>query len=635
MPESRPERQSHTTAETRPPAHKQESPKTAARSNVEANGDKSSRPRADGSGKNKSSGQETSRGHQQETDHRPSSPSARTNENPTPQQAGRTEAQRPSQESELKSLKSSDGTAPPTARHDKAATHKDLARGTELKSLKSSDGQASAAHRLDKPATHNDRGTPAAPRSGSSEATPVRPPTDTSKNALPDPAKRVDRTSEPAKGSREQPAGNSPAQRRGAVPGEATTPRTSSGTAENPKNPVGGGVEASRQSATARSLVEGGSATTGDGGGQDAGIPQRTSVADLLCPPEDTAGAPPPEAPPNPPGETPLNTAAGEKPAGEKPAGEKPAGEKPAGEKPAAEKPAAERRDAPQLQPKASTSAWDSVLSALGSAWGGLKNAAGAVFEGIGRAVNAAGRSIEEAAGKASDLIKDAPSEAWQGIRSAAGTVAGLLLDLAIRPPIVLGGGLVHAIGTLFGGSDASRSSTARPLNGGERSLLLEVFGDSLDYNTVTVKRGGIETVWDTSRTVANTISLTNDNFTRQPEDPLALSDKGRRTLVHEMTHVWQYQHSGLGYMAASLGSQLDAVISHGNRDAAYEWNELVDAGVPFERWNPEQQAQAVGDYYALTHNLPVHVGTHRLNTAESAEYRAKLAPYAAKVKGH
>ena len=43
-----------------------------------------------------------------------------------------------------------------------------------------------------------------------------------------------------------------------------------------------------------------------------------------------------------------------------------------------------------------------------------------------------------------------------------------------------------------------------------------------------------------------------------------------RRTLIHELTHVWQYQTKGTRYISDSILHQVGAAIATGSRNAAY-----------------------------------------------------------------
>ena len=69
--------------------------------------------------------------------------------------------------------------------------------------------------------------------------------------------------------------------------------------------------------------------------------------------------------------------------------------------------------------------------------------------------------------------------------------------------------------------------------------------------------------------------------------------------LIHEMTHSWQYQHTGTGYLFRALWAQFRL------KDAAYEFGGaeglLADRqkGLKLFNYNPEAQASIVETYYA------------------------------------
>lgn len=69
--------------------------------------------------------------------------------------------------------------------------------------------------------------------------------------------------------------------------------------------------------------------------------------------------------------------------------------------------------------------------------------------------------------------------------------------------------------------------------------------------------------------------------------------------LIHEMTHSWQYQHTGIGYLFRALWAQFRL------KDAAYDFGDtqgLLDArqkGLNLFSYNPEAQASIVETYYA------------------------------------
>ena len=126
----------------------------------------------------------------------------------------------------------------------------------------------------------------------------------------------------------------------------------------------------------------------------------------------------------------------------------------------------------------------------------------------------------------------------------------------------------------------------ARSLSRTERELVQGVFGASVDFSRVRI----IPTSILEYRTVANSI--------RVPENFSVANAEMAQTLVHEMTHVWQYQHSGTSYLSISLGTQIAASIGGGNRNFAYDYQ--IQAGNTFFSFTPEQQAFMVENYFAM-----------------------------------
>jgi hypothetical protein len=126
--------------------------------------------------------------------------------------------------------------------------------------------------------------------------------------------------------------------------------------------------------------------------------------------------------------------------------------------------------------------------------------------------------------------------------------------------------------------------------------------------------------MWSTGapKTLGNTIHLQSEwgGAVFQPGDTLELTENGREILIHEMGHVWQYQHGGYAYIGDSLWAQLKGALGSGSRNAAYDWRTPHNAGVPWEKWNPEQQAAAIERY-----NQALRATTATPPTATPADY--------------
>jgi hypothetical protein len=180
---------------------------------------------------------------------------------------------------------------------------------------------------------------------------------------------------------------------------------------------------------------------------------------------------------------------------------------------------------------------------------------------------------------------------------AGAGLVGGALLGGLVGGPIgALIGGAVGLIGGAIAGEMATTRS--RPLTPEEIRYAREIYLDSVDYTKIRITRDSVLST-GAPRTIGNTIHLRSDwgHFER---DTLDLTEQGRLTLIHEMGHVWQYQNGGLAYIPQSIIAQLGAVFSGGDRNRAYDWRAAYNARLPWARWNPEQQAEAIEDYNRL-----------------------------------
>ncbi|MCP4132406.1 MAG: DUF4157 domain-containing protein [bacterium] len=136
-----------------------------------------------------------------------------------------------------------------------------------------------------------------------------------------------------------------------------------------------------------------------------------------------------------------------------------------------------------------------------------------------------------------------------------------------------------------------------RPLTYGEIYEAKKVFGNKIDYNKVTIAKdtgwsnafgfdglGGI--VRSSTMVMGNTIHLHKRNSING-----TLKFKKSSTMIHELTHVMQYQRSGYGY---AVESAVDQVV----KDDAYDYEKGMQKGVSWENLRSEQQAQLVQRYY-------------------------------------
>jgi len=200
------------------------------------------------------------------------------------------------------------------------------------------------------------------------------------------------------------------------------------------------------------------------------------------------------------------------------------------------------------------------------------------------------------------------------------GALGGALLGGLIGGPIgaIIGG----VVGLVGGGLIADKATTrSRPLTGPEVKYAKDIFKDSIDYSQITITRDSMLSA-GAPRTIGNTIHLRSD-WGHFKDNTMELTPRGLETLIHEMGHVWQYQNGGLAYIPESLWAQFKAWVKGKSRNAAYDWRAAHAAGLPWEKWNPEQQAEAIEDYNKLLRKSKDGTAT----VAELAEL-STLVPY-------
>ncbi len=134
--------------------------------------------------------------------------------------------------------------------------------------------------------------------------------------------------------------------------------------------------------------------------------------------------------------------------------------------------------------------------------------------------------------------------------------------------------------------SDIQAGLAGRPLLSSEIALARPIFGNALDYSKVRL----IPTSIAEFTTVGNNIRVSKDFTISEPFFA--------ETLIHELTHVWQYQHGGTSYISVSLGAQIAASIKTPSRNFAYDYHITPDKS--FFSFLPEQQGLIVQNYFAM-----------------------------------
>lgn len=140
----------------------------------------------------------------------------------------------------------------------------------------------------------------------------------------------------------------------------------------------------------------------------------------------------------------------------------------------------------------------------------------------------------------------------------------------------------------------------ARELTDQERTLLHNVYGDSIDYSAIRIRRGGVTEAFGMApHTVGNTIYIPEKDGNGRPyfNEDGSLTAEGQKLLIHEAAHVWQSQNTGGDYIHKSLWNQGKAAVGGGSRNGAYDWRSETGEKTRFRDLNPEQQAHFIEQY--------------------------------------
>jgi len=166
-----------------------------------------------------------------------------------------------------------------------------------------------------------------------------------------------------------------------------------------------------------------------------------------------------------------------------------------------------------------------------------------------------------------------------------------------IRYPIQL----VLSVGSLCLNAIASfinnvfRQSEERALTPEELGYLQPVFGNSVNYDRVRLQFGGVKELLRISpQAVGHDIFIRRFWGVRAVYPDGTLTTAGLRLLGHEIAHVWQFQHTGAGYIGDSLITQTLAAVGQklGVRlSDGYDLCHAIKSRRAIDECNVEQQA--------------------------------------------
>lgn len=195
-------------------------------------------------------------------------------------------------------------------------------------------------------------------------------------------------------------------------------------------------------------------------------------------------------------------------------------------------------------------------------------------WAGGARLIRSSVHGVGTAAEGLGKIFKGDFQSGWQDIKQ--GVVKSVIkapLDSAQMTAI----DIVGAVQTMTGLEPSGRLPTQEEIN-----ALRPIFGDSIDYNALSIKEGrsglvGIAMDKYSAFVRGNTIYLKNK---MEGEDSMAL-------LAHEMVHIWQYRNGDTNQVSLSQ-----------TKDSDYYWWESIPAK-PWNELKAEQQAEFIGDAYS------------------------------------
>jgi hypothetical protein len=314
---------------------------------------------------------------------------------------------------------------------------------------------------------------------------------------------------------------------------------------------------------------------------------------------------------------------------------------------------------------------WDDVSNFVSDAADAVASAAQAVGDAVNAVVNAVGDAVADVTETIGNGIQDglnavgsvlagipiiggflSGTMAWLGgiaagvynfmgavIKAVTGIVGGVIGglikviggiitlqgSLILEGLIDMGGSIVGAVISIVG-TFASLIQRLIPFINSDRVLtktetaaLKSVFRNSLALYNIRIK---------SNNGAGGTFALDNTIYTNVPNLAVPL-----HTIVHECTHVWQYQNFGSAYLAKAIGSQMvfgrDPVdpCKPGN---AYDWiGELNRGNIKWEKFNMEAMAQLITEIWTDGSLNTNQTGTTNniLETGNGAFYKKPLDP--------
>lgn len=125
-----------------------------------------------------------------------------------------------------------------------------------------------------------------------------------------------------------------------------------------------------------------------------------------------------------------------------------------------------------------------------------------------------------------------------------------------------------------------------RPLNRWEKELAYSVFGDSINYDRVRIDELALI---GPRQGMFCYVSFYMIN---------SWGNMQNSVLLHELVHVWQFEHLGISYIPRALYAQRTQMGY--NYGGVSQLKTFCEAGKSLKDFNMEQQADIITDYYRI-----------------------------------
>jgi hypothetical protein len=201
------------------------------------------------------------------------------------------------------------------------------------------------------------------------------------------------------------------------------------------------------------------------------------------------------------------------------------------------------------------------------------------------------------------DLATGDPNGAKKEFQRAKDAAKELVSDFAVGPigaTILIGVSVVSGVQRIF-----NLQAEPRRLTTDERNVLTPIFRDSIDYDEVQIVEGNLgildgkrwKAVAGTARSAPYTIGYTiyvPSQWLDKATNRIPLD-----TLVHEVTHVWQYENGGPDYAPEAVYAQATGNTGAYSTTPGYDFDNALAAGKRWAELGPEQQAAFIEYAYS------------------------------------